>query len=56
MQSAIIDPTETYFVKYVIVPQTTASISPTCQFNARIVPIPDATDFPPLKFKKIDLL
>ena len=31
-------------------------INPTCQFNARIVPTPDATDFPPVKFKNIDLL
>ena len=54
--NAIIEPTETYFVVYVIIAQTTAIIAPTIQFRARIVPTPEATDFPPWKFKKQDLL
>ena len=54
--SAIIEPTETYLVVYVIVPQITAIISPATQLRARIVPTPDATDFPPLNPKNIDLL
>ncbi len=54
--SAIIEPTETYLVKKVITAQIAAIMSPTCQFRARIVPTPDATDFPPVNLRKIDLL
>ena len=54
--SAIIEPTETYFVVYVIVPQISAIIKPAIQLSARIVPTPDATDFPPLNPKNTDLL
>ena len=53
---AIIEPTETYLVKNVTTAQIAAIINPTCQFSARIVPTPDATDFPPVNFKNIDLL
>ena len=52
---AIIEPTETYFVEYVIIAQTIAIIAPTCQFKARIVPTPEATDLPPLKLRKQDI-
>ena len=55
-KSAIIEPTETYFVVYVITAHIAAIISPTAQFRANIVPTPDATDFPPLNCKKMDLL
>lgn len=54
--NAIIDPTETYLVEYVIIPHTMAIINPAIQLRARIVPTPDATDFPPLNCKNIDLL
>ena len=53
---AIIEPTETYLVKNVTTAQIAAIINPTCQFSARIVPTPDATDFPPVNFKNTDLL
>ena len=53
---AIIEPNDTYLEKKVITAQIAAITSPTCQFNAKIVPTPDATDFPPVNFKKIDLL
>lgn len=56
IERAIIEPAETYFEKYVIVPQIAAIIKPATQLRARIVPTPDATDLPPLKFKKQDLL
>ena len=53
--SAIIDPSDTYFEIYVIAAQIAAIIKPTCQLRANMVPTPDATDLPPVKFKKIDL-
>ena len=37
-------------------PQITAMLNPTGNESAKIVPTPDATDFPPVKPKKIDLL
>ena len=53
---AIIDPSETYFVKKVTIPQTTAVIIPTGNERASIVPTPVATDFPPVNPKNTDLL
>ena len=54
--NAIIEPTETYLVKKVTIDHTSAMIKPTCQLSAKIVPTPDATDFPPVNLRKIDLL
>lgn len=50
------EPKETYLEKYVMVPHITAINNPICQLKARIVPTPDATDFPPENFRKMDLL
>ena len=33
----------------------TAIISPACQLSASIVPTPDATDFPPVNLRNMDL-
>ena len=46
--SAQIEPTETYFVKYVITAHVSAIKMPATGLSAIIVPIPDATDLPPL--------
>ena len=54
--SAIIDPNETYFEIYVIIDHIIAIIIPTGKQSARIVPTPEATDLPPLKFKNTGLL
>ena len=56
ISNAMIEPTETYFVVYVIIAQTRAITAPTIQSRASIVPTPDATDFPPLNPRKQDLL
>lgn len=37
-----------------MIPQISAIKSPTCQQSASMVPTPDATDFPPVKPRKID--
>src|SRR5574344_676384 len=54
--NATIDPNDTYFESHVTTPQTIAIIIPACQSSAINVPTPDATDFPPEKFKNTDLL
>ena len=53
---AMIELSETNFVAFVITIQTSPKTTPAFQFKAKIVPNPDATDFPPVKPKKIDLL
>ena len=53
--NAIIEPSETYFEIYVITPQITAIDKPANIFKAKIVPTPDATDFPPLNCKNTGL-
>lgn len=54
--NAIMEPKDTYFDIHVITAQIRATHIPTSGFKASIVPTPDATDFPPVKFKNIDLL
>ena len=55
IQSAIIEPKETYLLIYVMIPQIKAIDSPTKGFKAKIVPTPEATDFPPLNWRNIGL-
>ena len=55
-QIAIIEPKDTNLLILTIDNHRIAKTIAHCQFRARIVPKPEATHFPPVNPKKIDLL
>ena len=53
---ATIEPTETYLKIWTIIAHIINTITPENQLSANSIPNPIETDFPPLPFKKHDLL